>query len=243
MSKILSNLFFRKLNFSRKIGPEINNNISDCTYYYLLKFLNDLHSIKPIVGNVFNFSDLICKTIPGIYDRKGKSLYDIYEYKFQYGVGNDHNEHIERFKKFDVNNLPLIEVAKYLKIKVEKSNKIKAYGLYNVFKNKIILRSDYFPIFIHELVHAIDRIIGISYNELPINKFNDFQELVAELTTIVLCKTYNIQINYSHSMYYLNYHSYFEINKDDLIKRVSLIFEYIKKCIENIEKNTALNKR
>jgi hypothetical protein len=89
--------------------------------------------------------------------------------------------------------------------------------------------SDYEPTFIHELVHAIDHILPNYEYELCYN------ELIAELSTIILCKAYNIPIDIPYSLYYLNMYPNSEVNIHKIINRVALIYETIKKCIKNIK--------
>jgi hypothetical protein len=119
-------------------------------------------------------------------------------------------------------------VAKYLNIKIEKSKILSAFGSYNPRKNKITLGSDYEPTFIHELVHAIDCILP-NYND-DLNH----RELVAELSTVILCRVYNIQFNLSYSHMYLNSYANSEADINEIIKRVSLIYEYVEACIVKI---------
>jgi hypothetical protein len=106
---------------------------------------------------------------------------------------------------------------------------LESFGCFDATENKIIMGSDYAPTFIHELVHAIDFIIPDYYYE------EDYTELVAEFATLVICKTYGIQINTSYSLYYLNIHTNSKSGEKigDVIKRVSLICEYIKNCLKH----------
>jgi hypothetical protein len=164
----------------------------------------------------------------------------------------DPYRYLENFNRFNIDNLPLIEVAKYLNIKIEKSHTIEVYGRYMDKEKKILLGTDSARTFIHELSHAVDYIfLNENYTEEyffgfseHVNIFEEeyvaeylkiFGELVAELSTVLLCKIYNIPNDISYSKYYLDSYSNLELNIESkyIIKRVSLICEYINKCIEN----------
>ena len=139
------------------------------------------------------------------------------------------SDYIERFKNFNLDNLPLIEIAKFLKLKVEKSNQIKVFGMYIHNEKRIVLGTDYAPTFIHELAHAID----FNLSEHMYEK--NYSELVAELSTILLCKIYNIPLNISYSMYYLDSYSSLEINGKKMVNRASEIVESVKIIKEHIK--------
>jgi hypothetical protein len=145
---------------------------------------------------------------------------------------------MNRFKKFDINNLPFIDVAKLLGIKVKKASNIKPYGEYIVEDKKIILGSDYIPTFIHEFVHAIIYITDIKFILILYGEmYNVYEEFVAEFTAVVLCKIYNININIPYSIHYIKtYLDNFENGiPDDIIKVVECICGCIKYCKEIIE--------
>jgi L-rhamnose mutarotase len=226
--------------------PDTNINISARTTKSVRNILNDIFSgfqhIVPSIRDDIKFSDVICNVLP-VFDEETYSLSYRYEYIFiNENKDSNPNEYVRRYKNFDVNTLPLIEVANYLNIKVEKSNMLKPYGTFMPTENKIILGSDYAPVFIHELAHAIDHILGNSFEEYFLEYVRCFDEVVAELSTVVLCRTYNISIDISRSMFYLIEYVDFKKNINDVIKKVSLICEYVKKCIEKIKKITAHNR-
>jgi hypothetical protein len=221
--------------------PYTNINISAETTKFVLNTLNDLQHFKPnikdietIVKGEIKFSDVISNVLP-VFDKETHNLL----YKYEYILGNEKNdspyEYIERFKKFDITSLPLFEVARYLKIKVEKSNLLEPYGRFIHSENKIILGSDYAPTFIHELAHAIDYILENSFEEYYLEHITAFNEIVAELSAVVLCRIHNITLNLAQSWAYLDGYIHFEMNENNMknvIKRVTLICEYVKKCVE-----------
>lgn len=226
-------LFYRNYrNGCLKINIDISvQNISENTVKNINKVINDIKSIEPKDKEESKFSDVTYNKIP-IFDKKTNILI-AYEYVPIFVNGKrkgDPTEYIARFKRLHINNLPLIEIAKYLNIKVEKSNNLKSFGRYNSTEHKIIIGSDYEPTFIHELVHAIDHVLPNFECELCYN------ELIAELSTIVLCKAYNIPIDIQYSLYYLNLYANSEENIHKAIDRVSLIYETVKNCMKNIKR-------
>jgi len=234
--------------------PDTNIKITKETYQSVMNIIMELEHIEPKDKDEIIFSDVICNILP-VFDEKTHNL--SYRNNFMFVDGNKEgnpNENAERFKKLDINTLPLIEVAKYLNIQVEKSNLLELYGEFDSIENKIILGSDYILTFLHELAHAVDRILGRTYIDELMPKYSEYIgtkyldeelyyecyeriiELVAELSAVVLCKKYNIFIDLSYSKYYLGLHwsSVIDINYIEIIKRVALICEYVNKCVENI---------
>ena len=217
--------------------PDINIKISENETNSILNILRNTNGNKSNIREKINFSEIIYNLMP-IVDNKNHNISYRYEFILKNGNKNINPiEYLERYKNFDINTLPLINVAKLLGIKVEKSNILEAYGKFIPDKNKIMLGTDYPPTFIHELSHAIDHILGNTFENYYLENIKCFDELVAEASTVVICKTYNITINESYSLHYLHCFSNTYINAYDFIKRVSLIFEYVKKCIEMIKKN------
>jgi hypothetical protein len=199
-----------------------------------------LYELKTIESNDFNeikFSDVTYTKFP-IFDEANNYSGGNYVPVFL--------NKMDRFKKFDIDNLPFIDVAKLLGIKVEKSANIDSYGRYMIKENKIILCSDYIPTFIHELVHAIVHITDIKFILFYYDEMYDvYNEFVAEFTAVVLCKIYNININIPYSMYYIKmYLGDFENDiPDDIIKIVECICEYIKECKKVIENDSKVEQR
>ena len=100
----------------------------------------------------------------------------------------------------------------------------------NFFPHRIIsfLNSYDVNVFIHELSHGVDYSLGNSYEEYHFEDIRNFDEAAAELSTIVLCQTFNIPFDYQNSISYLNSFNAISLKKSDLIERVSLICEYTK---------------
>ena len=208
----------------------INVNISDTTNKEVKNVLNDLKSVESKNGTYgISFSDVIYELSPKIDEKTGAVRYDYEPFLINNKLGGNVNDYIKRFNEFDIDKLPLIEVAYFLKVKVEKSNQIKALGRYIPNEKKIILGTDGARTFIHELAHAVDFALDDLFYE------ENYTELVAELSTIVLCKLYNIPNNVSYSKNYLDCFSSPEIDVKQLIHRVSEIVEGVKMCKEIIE--------
>lgn len=240
--------------------PDTNISISEKTKKFVKNTILEFEYIKPKDIDEIKFSDVIYNVFP-VFDEKTHNLSYRNEFMFIDGnKENDPNENVERFKKLDINTLPLIEVAKYLNIKVEKSNLLEEYGIFYPLENKIILGSDYASTFLHELAHAVDHVLGKNYEEENLSKYDEeldededededisfeytFDELVAELSAVVLCKTYNISIDLSNARYYIECYSRSNINVNYMIDRVSLICEYVNKCLENIENKNYTKQR
>jgi len=232
----LYELIYRGYKSYENTIPDINIKISENETNSILNILEGVNKNKSNIIDEINFSEIICNLMP-VVDNKTHKI--SYRYKYILKNGNkDINpiEYLERYKNFDINTLPLINVAKLLGIKVEKSNVLEeANGRFIPDKNKIILATDYAPTFIHELSHAIDHILGNTFENYYLENIKCFDELVAEASTVVICKTYNISIDESYVLHYLNCYSNLDINAYDFIKRVSLICKYVKKCIKMIK--------
>jgi hypothetical protein len=220
---------------------------SEETEAYIKKLSNELLLFKSrAAGDEINFSDVIFDAVPVINGEENRLTYEYVPRLTNGNTGADVNEHIKRFKNLDIKKLPLIDVAEYLNIEVEKSRGIftsfmdvyiNPVGVFKSRERKIILGSDYEPTFIHELVHAIDSLLLSNY------EYNEFlSELTAEFSTIVLCKAYNIKIDISASLRYLDNYSFgFDyISSMTLFERVSLIYECVK-AIKNDIKNGVKN--
>ena len=219
-------LFYRDIMLSNNktskpetaLSEDINNKIS--------LILDDILNIQAKEGQEIRFSDVICGIFPTI-DKETNTLMNSYiPIILDKNIICDAKEYIKRYTRFNINNLPFLDVARQLNVKIEKSNQLEVYGKYIHSERKIILGSDYVLTFIHELTHAIDRFLPNTNND------TFFSELTAELSAIILCKLYNISIDIPYSISYLNSYSNFDINVNDLINRVSEIIEFVKKSKE-----------
>jgi hypothetical protein len=221
----------------------------------LLDILKTFQYIAPQFKKYIRFSDIICKVL-FVFDGKTDNLacqdnnymlvsqykkwniYDKYIPASRYGKMNIFKfiyKSLKEYRNININILPLIEVAKYLNIKVEKSFKLRIAGQFLKKKNKIILCVDYAPVFIHELVHAIDYILGNPFEKYFIDHHaRSYHELVAALSTFILCKSYNISIDIPHLLAYLNNYFNQEIDIPKIIERASLICNYVNICVEYI---------
>ena len=238
----MGNIDFYDLVYRNYKNHELNNlDLIDINYisseikHIVNEHLKYMKNINNKDFNEIKFSDVELAEFP-VFD--GNKIIFTYLPVFSNGIKDiSPSENVDRFRKFDINKLPLIEVAKLLGIKIEKSNYINPYGKYIVNENKIILGSDYAPTFIHELVHAIVHYLGKA-NKLFYVYDHNYNEFIAEYSALILCKTYNISINTSYSLYYIKMHKE-DIEygiPDHIINRVEIICEFVKKCEEIIKK-------
>jgi hypothetical protein len=210
-------------NYSHEHGIDV----SESTIKIINDILEDIRFYEPKDMDEIKFSD-VSYHLTAAFNKEMNTLEYIYIPILKTKNNSiDVTRLVKRFRELDINKLPLIEVVKFLNIKIEKSNILEVFGRYNHVEHKITLGSDYVPTFIHELVHAIDHILPNRNDKLY------YAENVAELSTILLCRIYNIPINISYSLYYLQIYNSSKINNDEVYKRVLLICEYIKICEEN----------
>ncbi|GHV85522.1 hypothetical protein AGMMS50230_11300 [Spirochaetia bacterium] len=143
---------------------------------------------------------------------------------------------IKKYNDFDINNLPLIEIAQFLNITVTKLKSNENYGSFSSKNMTITLRTDLPCVYLHELSHAIDYLLG--QND---NTDKNSNEVVAELSTLYLCKKYNIQNNDENSIAYINsYKGNITLSKnDEIITRVKNIYYFIMECKSEIERHGA----
>jgi hypothetical protein len=148
-----------------KTGIDINvqydSYISEDTIKTVNETLRYLKDIEPKNRDRIRFSDVRYNAMP-VFDKKTNILMTSeYVPIFVRKREGNPNELIERFKKLNINDLPLIEVAKFLNIKVEKSNNMIPLGTYHPVEHKIVMGTDEDEgsVFTHELSHAIDHIL------------------------------------------------------------------------------------
>jgi hypothetical protein len=222
---IYSDIMFS--NNKTTVIAESDFKISEHTRKRVFEILKCFSSVNPENINIFRFSDI--KYSMGLMVDKETNIITFKHDFISTNKSINKNDYINKFKYFDVNDLPLIDIAKFLNIKIEKSNYLEAFGQYIPSENKIIMGTYEGGTFIHELVHAVDHFLPNRKDE------KNFAELVAELSTVILCRIYSILNNESYSMEYLESYTTSEINGNELIKRVLQIIEYIKKCKEFLE--------
>jgi hypothetical protein len=153
-------------------------------------------------------------------------------YAKQIVLGNDTENNIDdfiaRYDMFNINSLPLIEIADFLGIKVVKEKKIRedCVAYYSPQENMIVMGTDNPQVFLHELAHAIDWTLPNRDLDL------DMGEIIAELTAACLCTIYNIPVNMVHSRLYIRDYAKGKNLKQcvmDALKRVEMIYQYIEK--------------
>ena len=190
--------------------------------------MGEMLKIKSRAGNEIRFSNLVYDKVLVIDEENNGLTYGYVPVLKRRDGTVDINEHINRFRHFDINSLPLIEVARHLNITVEKRETLEPYGMFIPTENRIVMGSENASTFIHELVHAIDIMLGTYTND------KNFDEVVAEFTTIVICMSYGIETDFHASMYYID--GYFDksnFRNDEFLERVWLIYE----CLQEIRKD------
>ena len=209
-------------NIADDTVEEVDNLLS-----FKVNFPEDISNYTPM-KDVLVFSGVKYELFPKIDDKTSEIGY-YHKPVFKKKLNGNASEYIDRFNKFNINNLPLIEVARFLRINVVKSNQFdEALGQFNPYENKIVLGTDYIPVFIHELAHAVDYALPGQIVE------KNYMEVVAEVSTVVLCKKYSIPINDFDSLYYcLNYKTS-GITLEQMILRVSEIVKSIEIWRKNL---------
>lgn len=202
--------------------------ISDQTNEEVHKILKEIHGTKSEYMSEIMFSRASYDFFPKV-DKDGNLIINERSPIFtnKDAKGNP-KEYTEKFKSFDVNKLPLIEVAKYIGFTVEKSSQLKFLGQCRHEEKKIIMGSDYSITFLHELAHAIDHLLPDYYYE------ENYSELVAELSAVVIAKYFNIPFNLSYSYHYLDGYSNYDVDAHAMLKRVKKIFEFVKQAKSDI---------
>jgi hypothetical protein len=131
----------------------------------------------------------------------------------------------DRLKSFNVETLPLIDVARKLGVTVQAGLTFDGCsGSFSPDKNKITLGSANRQVFLHELSHAID-------NTVP-GKSSDyaFNEVVAELSAAFLGSLYGINVDIGSTKAYIkgwagNGHVAFKVS--EALQRVEEIYHFI----------------
>jgi len=237
MSEFLYDLLYRDRVFSKGNTPSNIHGfricadkikVSENTRKTIKVAMSEILKIRPKAGNEIKFSNLVYDKVL-VIDEENNGLTYGYVPALKCRDGTvDINEHINRFRHFDVNTLPLIEVARHLNITVEKRETIEPYGMFISAENRIVMGSDNASTFIHELVHAIDIMLGTYTND------KNLDEVVTEFTTMVICMSCGIKTDFHASMYYIN--GYFDKSNfriDEFLERVWLIYE----CLQEIRKD------
>jgi len=126
-------------------------------------------------------------------------------------------------KRFEIDKLPLKAVADHLGVKVCPGLTVDAYGFFKPDSKEIVLGTDDVTTWFHELGHAID-------NEIPgKNEDYAFSEIVAELTSSVLCKTMGYPGHLEHTKAYIkeyNGKAHVAFTLSHAIDRVISILDY-----------------
>jgi hypothetical protein len=218
--------------YKNKVNTDTNKDI------LLDKIIKEINSSVNIERKrEFMFSDAEYIKVPVFEENQDgtKNIIDfIYEPKIlNKNVAINPSDAIKKYNDFNINNLPLIEIAQYLNITVEKLKSNENYGSFSIKNMTITLRTDLPCVYLHELSHAIDHLLG-QYD----NTDKNINEVVAELSTLYLCKKYNIQNNDENSIAYINgYKRNITLDKNnEIITRVKNINYFIIECKSEIEK-------
>lgn len=122
---------------------------------------------------------------------------------------------------------PLIDVAKQWEINVEYGAFFgRFYGYYQPGKDKIFLATHDVSTFFHELGHAAHKRVK---GHLKGGQDSE-QEVVAEMTSAVLCQLYGFKNKERHSYEYIKRYS----KGADVIKSVMKVLSEIEKCLDLI---------
>jgi hypothetical protein len=142
---LLYELRYRDYKYKEEpvINVSVNSNES------IMNILKDFQYTDPKKMDEIKFSDVIYEIFPVINDETHKLTYRYEQIFINRNKNGNPNEYVDRFKKFDINTIPLIEVAKYLNIRVEKSNMLRAFGSFRASENKLTLGNQGF--FSHSL--------------------------------------------------------------------------------------------
>jgi hypothetical protein len=133
-------------------------------------------------------------------------------------------EYVKRFENTTKADFPLINVAEQMGITVEikRNTGHDSIAYYSPGENKIVMGTDDKTVFLHELAHGIDHYLDI-YDDDKASC-----EVVAELSSLVLCKLNNVVMNFEWSKGYLGmfcYDAHYTLSTipDTIIKRVAAI--------------------
>lgn len=149
-------------------------------------------------------------------------------------------EYQHKMKKLDVENLPLIEVAKSLDVMVKAGICEKAAGSYRPFSKVITLNTLNQQVFLHELSHAVDYHLG-NYD-----KDYGFGEIVAELSSAFLGSLYGIPIDLKNTKAYIQNWSgkgHVAFRVTSAIARVEEIYKFIEQFEITQRKERAMNRK
>jgi hypothetical protein len=147
------------------------------------------------------------------------------------------------YKKLDVPNMPYLEVANFLEIKVEAVGyqKGKGYGSFTPSLNRIQLATPDQVTFFHELSHAVDHYLikklGGKGLSMETKQYSE-QEIVAQFSANVLAYIvgYEIEETTAYTKQYIEHYKLSESPEQDLIKLLSRI-EKIVEFIANFKGN------
>ena len=240
MDEIFYELFYRGAKKRKATNDEITVNLIKTDIKRVIHCtLKEFSYIKPTSMHEYDFANIEYSPIP-IFDIETQQVFSIkYEPISLYkNIRDNLYEYVKNYQNYFVSNLPLIDVANYLGIKVQATMSEEFFGQYSPTEKIIYVGSDYKPTFLHELAHAIDGLLGNNSN------VKEIDEVTAELSSVVLCKIFNIPVNINYSKLYINWQGraaeYIDtcIVKNELsslkpiLKRVKKICEYVVKCKE-----------
>jgi hypothetical protein len=198
--------------------------------------------IQEYEDDELKFSEVICEKNPIFDSINGQIIDFIYVPRIlNKNIHENPYDILKRVNSFKIENIPLIEIAKYLDISVKKKLTNKEYASFSPTNWEINLGTDDPGTFLHELSHAVDFIL-LQFDE----NNSSINEVVAELSSLFLCKENNIEINKNNSIAYIQSYLYeyvselkgeksFEEITKNYTKRVENIYLYIEECKKDIK--------
>jgi hypothetical protein len=163
----------------------------------------------------------------------GFTMFPTYRVEDTEGEPLDYSIHL---KNFDINKLPLIDIAKALNIEVTAELTLRNMASYNHKEKKIVMGTDNPNVFLHEMSHAIDSVLPNHSNNYAKN------EIIAELSAAFLSRLYEIPFSIKATRSYIEQysgrgHAVFEIMR--ALSRVKEIYTFI----ENYKKGETVIRR
>jgi hypothetical protein len=136
-------------------------------------------------------------------------------------------EYEERLKRFRVEALPLIDVAKQLGVSVVADLTFDGCaGSFSPSRNSITMGTANEQVFLHELSHAVDNVLPGKKDDYA------FNEVVAELSSAFLGSLYGVSVNIDNTKAYIDGWSgrgHVAFKVADALERVEQIYKHIVK--------------
>jgi len=223
-------LLYRGLETHKETGA---GNVTALTHIRdeVHKVFEKLLSIKPKRTHEFMFSDVGYLQKPVFDPDSHRMIYTAYiPAFFTDKLEGKPEDYIKRYTMTTKSDFPLIDVAGYLGVRVVVRMTHRKYGSFSSAKNQIEMGTDTKQTFVHELAHAIDHVLpGYKYDK-------SYNETVAELSAVMLCRMYDIPIDIEWSSYYIKSHYNANIIRREYVEiRVAGICAFVEHCKQNLQ--------